>query len=320
MNYNSWKTVPSSFAETVRLVEEFVVQEIIQETKEKQLYYHTLDHAIAVKRRANSMLQKIQLAVLPDPIVEDFERTKYLIQLCALAHDMVQIFSKPGKDLMLRSRTPGISEAATVDKLIQYITNLNQALIKARVEPTILFSQSDLAAIEEIILATICKLDPQAGKLAHTFSAASIYQPYLYESSFKTSLSGKIIALADLGTLGMDGVEAYIQEGILIFLEDNLDIKKLISNCDSLDFAVQEAIRVRLLNMAKFMVNLAREREVRFEIEISGFCPQIRRVLREEVFIHLNHRSIEEIEEIIPTAQNTSLIELINFFGLSEYR
>ena len=318
MNQDSWKTVPSSFAETVRLVEEFVVQEIIRETKEKQLCYHTIDHAIAVKRRANMILRAIEFATLPSQTTDDSERTECLLELCALSHDMVQKFSEPSKDLTLRSRIPGISEAATANKLIEYIKELNQSLIKEQVDPAILFSQSDLAAIEEIILATICKLDPQAGKLAHTFSPSSIYQPYLYEANFKTSLSGKIIALADLGTLGMDGVEAYIQEGILIFLEDNLDIKKLISNCDSLDLTVREAIRVRLLNMARFMVNLARERETRFKIEISGFCPQIRRVLREEVFIHLNRNSIEKIQKIIPTDENTSLTELVDFFGLNK--
>ena len=166
-------------------------------------------------------------------------------------------------------------------------------------------------------MATICQLDPQAGKVKHSFSTFSIYQPYLYDPQPKISLVGSIIALADLGTLGMEGVENYIQDGVLIFLEDNLDLKKLILHGESTNLD-QINLKIRLLAMAKFMVNFARERYARFELEISSFAPLARRVLREKIFIYLNSESIAKIEAIVPTDDNTNLSTLIDFFSLNK--
>ena len=275
MKQDSWEK-PSSFAETVRLVEDFVKQEVVRETDDKQLYYHTIDHAIAVKRRANTIFQAIKST--SSTIPAELNRLESLIKLCALAHDMVQQFSlseNSENTNIPRQRTPGVSETATVKKLFEYIENLNQTLLASGADPSIIFSDQDLAMIEDAILATVCDLDPQAGKTIYSFSAHSIYQPYLYDSQPRVSIIGKIIALSDLGTLGIDGVDSFITEGILVFIEDNLDLKNLILNCDYPNPPNQEPIRIRLLNMTRFIVSLARERKARFELEIAGFNPKL---------------------------------------------
>jgi hypothetical protein len=320
MNPNSWKTKPSSFTETVQLVEDFVQQEIIRETEEKQLYYHTIDHAIAVKRRANHIFQAIKFILSASQLPTELNRLNRLIELCALAHDMVQQFSRSQESKSPRQRIPGVSEAATVNKLIEYIENLNQTLLATQADASILFSDLDLATIEDGILATICDRDPQAGKASYSFSPHSIYQPYLYNLQRKTSIIGKIIALADLGTLGMEGVEPYIKEGILVFLEDNLDLKSLILNCNYSNLSIPQntKVRLRLLNMARFIVSFAQERKARFELEIANFCPQSRQILREQVFTHLNQENIDKIKAIVPTDDQTSLVELIDFFCLNK--
>ena len=312
MKQHSWEK-PNSFTETVRLVENFVEQEIIRETARKQLYYHTLDHANSVKQRAIRIFQAIESVAVNRPSINS-DRLENLIQLSALSHDMIQKFSLADKHSIPRKRVPGVSEAATVEKLFEYIKHLNQAL-SIELDESILFNELDLAIIEDAILATVCKLDPQAGKTVYSFSSHSIYQPYLYNSQPKISIAGNIIALADLGTLGMDGIEPYIQEGILVFVEDNLDIKNFILNCDCPNPSIQKAIKDRLMKMARFIVNLARERKARFELEIAEFCPKARRILREDVFIHLTQENIAKIELIVPTNENVSLTELIDFFG-----
>jgi hypothetical protein len=318
MNENNEEKIPSSFAETVQLVENYALKEIKQETGQKQLYYHTITHALAVKRRAETIFQAIKPFLENSIPLAELNRLESLIKLCATAHDMVQQFIPITEVHKSRKRAAGVSETATVTKLIDYIQNLNQKLLKQSVDDSIIFSDLELKIIADAITATICDRDPQAGKVEYSFSQYSIYQPYLYSSKPKLSVVGRIIALADLGTLGMEGVETYVQEGILIFLEDNLDLVELILNCDHSHSSDNKITKARFLNMTRFMVSLAQERQARFEREISGFTADARYILQHQVFIYLSSENIKQIEDLIPTDENTSLTELLNFFRLNK--
>ena len=320
MKQNYWHKKPSSFAETVELVENYVREEIIRETKDKQLYYHTFDHALAVKRRANKIFQEIKFVLFKSESNCELKRLNSLINLCAMAHDMVQLFESDTLANRPRKRPVGISEVASANKLIEYIQNLNQELATYELEPSIIFSDRDCQIIYDAIVATICERDPQANKASYSFSPYSIYQPYLYNSQSKISIVGSIIALADLGTLGIDGTENYIQDGILVFLEDNLDLKDLIINCNYSAIQNKDIVKARLLSMARFIVSLARERQARFETEIAGFSFQARQILRDKIFIYFEIENIKKIETIVPTNENTSLLELVNFFCLNNYK
>ncbi|HEY9771853.1 MAG TPA: hypothetical protein V6C71_25700 [Coleofasciculaceae cyanobacterium] len=318
MKQNHRDKKPSSFAETVQLVESYVRAEIIQETKDKRLYYHNLDHALAVKRRANNIFQEIKIVLSQDNSDEELERLENLINLCGLAHDMVQLFDPPSAANQPRKRQVGLSETETANKLLQYIQNLNQELAAGDLNHSILFSDLDRQIIQDAIAATICDRDPQAGKAEYTFSPNSIYQPYLYNRQPKISIVGSIIALADLGALGMEGIENYIQDGILVFLEDNPDLEDLILNCDRSNYFDDDIIKARLLAMTRFMISLAYERQARFELEISEFAPQARQILRDKIFIGFNQENMAKITAIMPTQDNISLQELINFFCLNK--
>ena len=63
-------------------------------------------------------------------------------------------------------------------------------------------------------------------------------------------------------------------------------------------------------------MNFAHERKARFELEIAGFTPPAQQILREQIFIYLSQETLDQIETIIPTGDNTNLEELIDFFGL----
>ena len=306
---------PSSFAETVQLVENYARQEIIKETKVRQLYYHTLEHTLAVKRRANIIYRAIEPVLPASQFPVESDRLSKLIDICAMAHDMVQQFDDTTETQTPRKRTPGVSEIASVNKLIRYIQQLNQTVASHNLDASVGFSDRDIEIVKDGILATICQRDPLAGKADYSFSPYSIYQPYLYNDK-PNSIVATIIALADLGTLGMEGVEQFIREGILVLLEDNLDLKNIIIHCDR-PTSARSAIKTRLLNMARFMVSLAQERQARFELEISSFTAQARQILRSQVFIYFND-DIDKIKTIVPTDENTSLTELIDFFCLKK--
>ena len=287
------ENLPISFPETVQLIERYVIQEIELETRKKQLYYHTVSHALAVKRRANIIFNTIHSQLEPKLNPVSLQRTQGLINIAAISHDMVQIFVDKIDNTSTRKRERGVSEKATIIKLTNYIHNLNQQLIQANYSPAIGIRDREIKILEEAIEATIC----HSGLFEY-----SLYQSALYNKQ-DLSLVAKILALADLGTLGMDGIEAYIQEGILIFLEDNLDIANFLNNHD-LDRKLPENLKDRILKTTGFMVNFAKERNARFEREINTFNPKVKKIFREKLF-----------KNLIPTAKNTSLERLLLFIS-----
>ena len=327
MKQDYWDKKPSSFSDTVQLVENYVRQEIIREAKDKQLYYHNLDHALAVKRRANYIFQTIKPILSQNKSSAEIERLESLVNLCGLAHDMVQIFEPNTTANNSRKRPVGLSETETANKLLRYIQKLNRELAACQIDPLIMFGDRDLKIIRDAILATICIGDPLAGKVDYTFSPHSIYQPYLYNSQPKISIVGSILALADLGALGIDGVENFLQDGILIFWEDNSHLKDLLldrsshSGNDLECYRDDESSAIacgEMLATTRFMVNLAYERKARFELEISGFDRQIRQILRDKVFVHFTDENMQQIEARVPTQDDAGWSQLIDFFCLDK--
>ena len=323
-NHQNHRSKPNSFADTVQLVESYVTQEIIKETQHKHLYYHNLYHALAVRRRAKEIFQHIAPVLSQAKSKAEIERLAILVELCSIAHDMVQLFEPNTAVDRPRKRRSG-SEIATADKLLKYVAQLNEELTATAdsLDSSVLFSDRDCEIIRDAIEATICLRDPLAGKVDYSFSPQSIYQPYLYDPQPKISIVGSILALADLGTLGMEGVEQYIQDGILIFLEDNLNFKDSILNCNLTPAEAcnylgleREVIESKLLSMTRFMVNLAYERQARFELEISGFDRQVRQILRDRVFVYLTPENMQQVTVKIPTQDNSSLSVLLDFFCL----
>lgn len=312
-----WEQKPDSFKDVVQLVEQYVQREIVQETKNKQLYYHNLYHGLTVRRRAIQIFQAIQPMLTECYTPQELTRLESLIGICGLAHDMVQVF-EPTPLNHPRKRLAGSSETATANKLLRYIQDLNLALINEKLNASWLFSDREQQIIQDAIIATICVRDPQGSKAQTTFSSPSIYQPYLYDAQTKISIVGSIIALADLGALGMDGAKVYVQDGIGVFLEDHPYFLELCLSGDRFDSPEQDLTpnltRTKLLAMTRFTVDLAEERQARFEQEIAGFSPQIRQILSNQVFIYLNQDSINQVQTLVPNKSNARFSELISFF------
>ncbi len=314
--------LPNSFAETARLVENFAFEEIRRETKQKQLYYHTVAHARAVKRRANLIFQALK------PILEssiepvELNRLKSLINICAVTHDMVQEFIPPDQPHASRKRPVGLSEAATISKLINYIEKLNQKYIQAGVNSSAIFTDTDIQIIKEAIKVTIC---------IYSNNSNCLYQPHLYNPRKKLSITARIIALADLGTLGIEGVNAYLREGILVFLEENPDVvQMLLAKKNTVSESkfnlrtneqniLEENLRKRLLKSTRLIVNFAKERKKRFPEEIASFTANSRYILQHQVFKYLNCQTLQEIEKLTPINDDVSLSDLLSFFDFNRY-
>lgn len=301
-----------SFAEAIALVKTFVIEEFDREIAENQLYYHNHEHINNVQRRANTIFQVIcpywQASLGNKASPEYITRINQLLDLCAVAHDMIQVFVPQTGSHTPRRRETGVSERLTIEKLLNYIKDLNQQL-KYCVDDSVLFTEADLSIIQDSIEATICVYDPDY---------QSIYQPALYDEKKNLSIVARIIALADIGSLGMEGIASYNREGSLLFLEENPDIIPIILNqaVFASNNSDSENIRQRLLGRARFQVNFALSRFRRFDQEISGFPLDAISTLTNETFQYLQKEIIKEIEITTPTNENTSLEELIVFFKL----
>ncbi len=298
---------PSSFAEVVEMVKSLILQDFDQEIASKQLYYHTRTHIEHVQRRANIIFEVI-CPYWQAPLEQDIARRRLLLNLCAVAHDAIQVFTPQTIPHTSRQRAPGESEALTIEKLLDYIGKLNQQLQEYYVDESLLFTSADISIIKDAIEATICDYDA---------SDKAIYQPALYNSLGHLSVVAKILALADIGSLGIDGVAAYNHEGALLFLEENPDVIPFILNQGvESDNPVYENIRQRLLRRARFQVDFAKSRHKRFPREIASFPAEAILILTNEVFKFLNVENIRKIELTTPTDENTSLNTLIDFFRL----
>jgi hypothetical protein len=299
--------LPKTIVESMDHIKEFALQTFAQEIAQKQLYYHTYEHIRNVQRRSGRIFDAICSAS-----AQVFsERSRLLLDLCAIAHDMLQVFNQKTPDHTARKRESGVSEIATIERLLQYIHNLNQNL--ALNSPARL-TDEDIEVIRVAIAATTCTFDPTSHVL---------YQPYLYESK-PLPIEARILALADIGALGIDGIEVYNQEGSLLFLEENLDVVPLlregsIASLEKSDPMLYENVRQRLIKRCQFQVSFAESRLARFKDELKGFPEESIPVLVQDVFKYLTLDTIRELQATTPTDENTSLGVLLRFFQFERY-
>ncbi len=307
--------LPTTIAESIAQIKTFALQELDREIVQKQLYYHTRDHINNVQRRADQIFEVVcpyWSASNQETALVDISRRKLLLDLCAISHDMVQVFIAPTKAHAPRQRQPGVSEMATIERLLDYINQLNQLLSNPK-SPARL-TDEDIAIVRDAISATICAYDA---------TEQAIYQPDLYNPHKSLSPIARILALADIGALGIDGVEVYHQEGSLIVLEENLDLIPLILDgtiysLKSNNFELYQNIQKRLLKRCRFQVNFAKSRAARLDREIADFPADAISPLH-EVFKYLNPTAIAEVEAKTPTDEDATLEVLLQFFEFERY-
>ncbi|MEL6161481.1 MAG: hypothetical protein AAGJ95_06425 [Cyanobacteria bacterium J06554_11] len=304
----SLEPATESFEEIVTFVLEIFEQEI----ERQQLYYHGLDHVYGVARRGQLIFDTaVRFYTKKERPVISWDRQRCLLYLSAIAHDMLQIFLPQASPHMPRQRQSGHSEKATFERLRGLIDQVNQSAVQYRSAKSA-FTDADVAVLQEAIEATVCQYDPADG---------SIYQPLLYpehRQGRSLSLVAHSIALADIGTLGIEGIDAYRKEGSLLLLEENLDIVAFLQAPASFDANFRENLRQRLLQRARFEISFARGRLNRLDRELQGLPRGAIDTLKAQVFTHLTSKTIKTLERRVPTEEKTSLDELLGYFRLKD--
>lgn len=306
----------SSFQEALKIAADVVITTFEAEIKRKQLYYHGLAHVRAVAQRSCLIFDTVVpfLAQADDAPVNtralavDWDRQRGLLYLSAIAHDMIQLFVAPTSPHTPRRRESGHSEQVTFKQLQRLMAQLNlSAKHDGGERSTELFTAADIALVREAITATVCQIDPADG---------GIYQPSLYAPS-GLSLPARCLALADIGTLGMEGITAYQKEGSLLLLEENLDVVAFVRGTRTFDGPSQESLRQRLLKRARFQIVFAKSRLNRLDEELQGLPEEAIARLKQKIFKYLTPETVTTLVEMTPTAEETSLTTLLDFFQLS---
>ena len=94
-NSKIWQVIPKNFEQAISIIKEFAFAEIKKEAEKKQLYFHNHAHAEAVQRRAEIIFNAIEPfwdQICHQSDSSDSKRAKYLIDICAASHDMIQEF------------------------------------------------------------------------------------------------------------------------------------------------------------------------------------------------------------------------------------
>lgn len=289
----------------------YVRHQMTQETADKMLYFHNFAHVDAVRRRAEIIFDAVrphwqaELNQLHDPL--DLERMRDLLRLAALAHDLVQDFL-PVKPWSMRRREKGVSEQQTIEKLLGAIAELNTDLAQQHPDkPDLQFSEADCDLLREAILATVCDFDP---------GDRAIFQPYLYTDQEKSPIA-IMLALADTGALVVEGIDAFRQEGRELFLEENLDFVPLVLHPQELEQYPPETkttLRKKLLGRARFQIAFATGRINYLRTEIRDLPIPASTALTTEVFAYANQKTLTELAATTPTADDTSLEDLLTYF------
>ena len=266
------------------------------ETKDN-LPFHNVEHTQGVIRRTELVLAAIREA---EPSLVS-ERDMALGRLAPAYHDTVQKWEEirtvegPFTKVM-RRRFVRENERASADEGVGYMEEVNS-------RDVLVFSESDKAVFGEAIDATIPDWDPLN---------KTVFQPQLTEGS---SLIARAVALADLGTAGMDGPQAYTREGRAIFREDNLDVLAALQGRDrqAITGPQKEYFRSRMLAWLKFQPTFAKGRQARLEAELSAIPERARPAV--SALFNKFDESIAAAEEVAKQAEAMNFEDLAALMG-----
>lgn len=223
---------------------------------DNELPFHGVAHTEGVIRRTEAILKAIQRVTVHKVTDKDI----MLGKIAAAFHDVVQEWKPEQRGgAVIRKRNTGENEKTSANEVI--------AILEQEMESAgEIFSEIDLATIEDAIRGTVPGFD---GRTA--------IQPKVTEQSIFVS---RAVALADLGTAGMDGAEAFLQDGDALFREENLDIVYATRSQEVLSSEAQEKYRQRMIGWSKSQPKFAEGRRDLLNEELKGMPPLVTEAIK----------------------------------------
>lgn len=218
---------------------------------EDDLPFHGDDHTTGVINRGERLARAMRLTNI---------ELQYVRIACTF-HDTVQEWDhNPTTDgKVMRKRRAGANEAASARELIWWLRN----------------NAYEIDVITEELLTTAILATVPGWDAANS----TVFQPNLKPDSHPVV---RCVALADLGTAGMEG-RNFAREGDPLFREENLDIAAAIRKATSrtnIPTDVQDTYKARMLGWSRSQAGFARGRKARLEIELGNLDEELKRRVR----------------------------------------
>jgi hypothetical protein len=276
------------------------------------LAFHNIDHVKSVVDR----FEKILTLLKREGIDIGSERTQQIGKLGAAFHDTVQDFTEKteiepntvngnqnpfaGHKKIIRKRETVANENASSEQAIAYMREVNQT------KPNT-FTAEDEEIVRKQIDVTVPGFDPRAG---------TVIQPNL-DANSQSSVIERVLALADLGTAGIENPDVFVAEGARVFKEENLDILNAI-------YALRDGIAIpekdkeyykhRMLSWSAFQPVFAMGRKNLLDKEIKCFPQMVQQKLKEEIFNKFDS-SIEATKETASRRKKMTFEEIAEDMG-----
>jgi hypothetical protein len=296
---NFWRNEgpPLTFAQAIEAGEKDALDRVKKrfeqaENEVDNLAYHNTQHTGNVIRRTKAILGAIR----------DADRTALSEQLIKLGgfiaawHDTVQKYeinevTDGAFTKEIRRRFIGGNEKESADEAIDYMRSLNHSP----------FSDEDEEFVHQGIHVTIPGPDLKQG---------TMIQPYLTGES---NLVTRAVALADLGTAGMDGPQEFILGGNAFFREENIDIHKALQHPESLSAAQKEFFRKRMITWSEGQEKFATGRKELLNTELDGLSEEEQLAVRN--LFNTFDESIQGAQAKTERRKEMSFEELVSDFG-----
>lgn len=213
---------------------------LIAQRYDRKVPFHRQQHTLDVMRRTELLANATRLSI----------KEVNLARLAAAFHDVV-INSNAYVPSYQGKRIPVVAELHSIRELSSWAI---------RSYPDVILKE-DRTLMANAISATF----PRRHE-----SLATTIQPLLHENSHPVV---RCVALADLGTAGMDGGKAFLAESRLRFLEKNLDIYSAItlSGNNRIFLVSQKAYKKRMLEWLCMQLPFIEGRRQRLEVELGNW-------------------------------------------------
>lgn len=254
---------------------------------QQNLPFHNVEHTEGVIRKTALLLRAMRAE----------ERKVQLGRLAAAFHDTKQAWEpNPGPDgKVMRKRFAGTNEQASAAEAVAWMQQYPEV-----------FTEEDYALVTVAIMATVPGWDPEA---------KTVYQPNLKTDSHPVV---RAVALADLGTGGIDGRE-FIKEGDPIFREENLDIAAAIRAAkkqSDISADRQQAYKTRMLGWSRSQAGFVRGRKQRLELELGNLDTFLKDRVRSILFHHFGEAA-QAADELVAKRENLPFWEVARAMGYS---
>lgn len=158
------------------------------------------------------------------------------------------------------------------------------------------FFESDRRIMREAIPGTIVAFDPNKGLIQPNVSADS-------------SLVTVALALADVGSAGMEGPDALTADSYRLFVEDNVTLSRFLNGYASLTLEQKDELKRKFVSFMAFQKTFVLGRMEEFHERLS-YIPDSARIPIHQLFFHFED-SLHHAELLGEQAKSMSFEDLV---------